>query len=717
MAWTSDGSTDNQYIKWRLSWSESSVSQTNNTSKVTVKLYVRRTNSGYTTSGSGTAYIWIDGTKYSGSITSSTKITSTEKCILTKSKTITHSSDGSKKINIAGDISHSRFNATYKSWSITLSTIPRASTISSISGNTIGSSITVNISRKSSSFTHTVEFYIGSTKISTWTKVATKQTFTPDMNTCCTKITSATSATAKINVTTYNGSTKIGSTASKTFTLYVPSSVVPTLSTMTLTPSNDNAVLTDSNLYVQGYSKYTAAITAAGVYGSTIKTYETSGGGASTSAQSATSGIITSAGTVQITGTVIDSRGRTAQTTQEIEVIPYFDPTITTNIYRCDAEGYEDGAGDNVNITILSKNYSSINNLNSITSIKVQYKKTTETTWSTATSITGTEIILQNLSSDNAYNIQLTVEDALGGTSTTVTTVPTEKVIMDIRDGGSGITFGGVAKHDGLVSDWVFRPKGGRFIHRAYAGRGSSGYLKFATLNITKTYQNIPIQITVSQRNKIADCIIHILYTNVDGTDPDIDQFNLESIHPGYKIYIVKFGTSTWDLYIEKSSTYDDVTVLDFATNFEYMGIDVTWQDEFVSTLPTGNIQADNYLDSGWIQPTINSSYFTEYTSGWRPMYRKKYGLVEITGGVKPTKTISGSMTEYTIFTLPSGFRPLKKMSELMQGSGTDEWLFQVDSATGNVTFSRYRANNATSYKSVDANVWLPFHTIFFASN
>ena len=68
MAWTSDGSTSNQYIKWRLSWSESSVSQINNTSKVTVKLYVRRTNSGYTTSGSGTAYIWIDGTKYSGSI-------------------------------------------------------------------------------------------------------------------------------------------------------------------------------------------------------------------------------------------------------------------------------------------------------------------------------------------------------------------------------------------------------------------------------------------------------------------------------------------------------------------------------------------------------------------------------------------------------------------------------------------------------------------------
>src|SRR5699024_6215569 len=125
----------------------------------------------------------------------------------------------------------------------------------------------------------------------------------------------------------------------------------------------------------------------------------------------------TSAGTVQITGTVIDSRGRTAQTTQEIEVIPYFDPTITTNIYRCDAEGYEDGAGNNVNITILSKNYSSINNLNSITSIKVQYKKTTETTWSTATAITGTEIILQNLSSDYAYNIQLTVQDALGGTS------------------------------------------------------------------------------------------------------------------------------------------------------------------------------------------------------------------------------------------------------------------------------------------------------------
>ena len=445
MAWTSDGVTDNQYIKWRLSWSESDKNEANNTSKVTVKLYVRRTNTGYSTSGSGTAYIWIDGTKYSGSITNSTTITSTEKCILTKSKTITHNSDGSKSISIAGDISHSRFDATKKSWSITLSTIPRASSISSISGNTIGSSITVNISRKSSAFKHTVEFYIGSTKISTWSSVATKQTFTPDLNTCCSKITSATSATAKINVTTYNGSTKIGSTASKSFTIYVPSSAVPRISAFTLTPSNSNSLLASSGLYVQGYTKYTAAITAAGIYGSTIKSYATSGGGASTASASATSGVISQSGTINITATATDTRGRTVTQTKSITVLSYAKPTITTNIYRCDANGYENSGGDNVYINILSKNATSLNGLNSVNSVKVQYKKTTETAWSSAVTISGTTTILKNLSSDSAYNLKFTITDKIGSTNTLDTTVNSEKVILDIFKGGTGVAIGKVA--------------------------------------------------------------------------------------------------------------------------------------------------------------------------------------------------------------------------------------------------------------------------------
>lgn len=720
MAWTSDGSTSNQYIKWRLSWSESDINQANNTSKVTVKLYVRRTNSGYTTYGNGTAYIWINGTKYSGSITTSTKITSTEKCILTKSKTITHNNDGSKSISIAGDISHSKFNATYKSWSITLKTIPRASSISSISGSTIGSPISVNISRKSSSFTHTVEFYIGSTKISTWTKVATKQTFTPDMSTCCSKITNATSATAKINVTTYNGSTKIGSTASKTFTIHVPSSVVPSITNFTVSPSNTNSLLKDSGLYVQGYTKYTASITAAGIYGSTISKYATSGGGTSTASASATSGVIDTSGSIQITATVTDSRGRTASaTSDEIEVIPYYKPSITTNIYRCDEEGYEDDGGNNVYITILSKDFSSINGLNSITSIKVQYKKSTDDDlgWSNYQTISGTDLILSNLSADYSYDLRFIITDAMGETTTFTTNVKTEKVILDFYNGGLGATFGGVAKESGLVSDFVFKPKGGRCVHYAKGESGVSGYVKFATINVTRNYVNIPIQIGLTQRNRFADCTLHIKFTAVDSNDPEVETFYIESLTTIYNIYIAKSSTSIFDLYIEKSEANDEIGVIDYTTNFHYMKLGITWKDEHVITLPDGYLEAENYLDTGWKTPTLNSSYFEEYTSGWRPMYRKKFGIVEITGGVKPTRTITGSATEYTIFTLPTGFRPLKKISIPMQGSGMDEWLFQVDSATGNVTFARYRANNSTSYKDATTSTWLPFHIHYFSSN
>lgn len=616
MAWTSDGVTDNKYIKWRLSWSESDKNEANNTSKVTVKLYVRRTNTGYSTSGSGTAYIWIDGTKYSGSITNSTTITSTEKCILTKSKTITHNSDGSKSISIAGDISHSRFDATKKSWSITLSTIPRASSISSISGNTIGSSITVNISRKSSAFKHTVEFYIRSTKISTWSSVATKQTFTPDLNTCCSKITSATSATAKINVTTYNGSTKIGSTASKSFTIYVPSSAVPSMSAFTLTPSNSNSLLASSGLYVQGYTKYTAAITAAGIYGSTIKSYATSGGGTSTASASATSGVISQSGTINITATATDTRGRTVTQTKSITVLSYAKPTITTNIYRCDANGYENSGGDNVYINILSKNATSLNGLNSVNSVKVQYKKTTETAWSSAVTISGTTTILKNLSSDSTYNLKFTITDKIGSTNYLDTTVNSEKVILDIFKGGQGVNFGGVATETGLATDWIFKPKGGTFIHYANANSGTSGYLKIATIKITTTYQNVPIQIVLTQRGRVGAATVHIIFNGANSTDPTLKSFFYETINDTYNIYIVKSATSTWDLYIQKSEAYDSVGILDYSTNLYYMTPKVEWKNEFAASVPSGYTAAYNYKDRGKIGRECKLLWTGNFSSG-----------------------------------------------------------------------------------------------------
>ena len=58
--------TSNRYISGKVEWEESSVSEANNTSKVTATLYLKRTNTGYTTWGQGSFTITINGNAKSG---------------------------------------------------------------------------------------------------------------------------------------------------------------------------------------------------------------------------------------------------------------------------------------------------------------------------------------------------------------------------------------------------------------------------------------------------------------------------------------------------------------------------------------------------------------------------------------------------------------------------------------------------------------------------
>lgn len=81
-----------------LTVTESSVSQADNTSKVTAVLKAKSTNGSYNNS-SKSGYITIDGTKYSFSHSFAKNTTTT---LATKSKTVTHNADGTKSITVKG---------------------------------------------------------------------------------------------------------------------------------------------------------------------------------------------------------------------------------------------------------------------------------------------------------------------------------------------------------------------------------------------------------------------------------------------------------------------------------------------------------------------------------------------------------------------------------------------------------------------------------------
>ena len=130
--WTSSTfSTDNQYIKYRIQVTETSTSIEDNTSTVNVTVDAWRTNTGYTTTGTGTCYCTIKGTKYSNSISASQSITHNSHTVLFRrnNNVITHNADGSYKLSVSAYIKHSRFESKSQGFSVNLTKIPRQATI------------------------------------------------------------------------------------------------------------------------------------------------------------------------------------------------------------------------------------------------------------------------------------------------------------------------------------------------------------------------------------------------------------------------------------------------------------------------------------------------------------------------------------------------------------------------------------------------------------
>ena len=437
----------------QIAWTVDSQSVANNTSKVTAKVQLVSTGSSYTinSSASKSGSLTINGTKYTFNFTASLSGNQT-KTLFTKTVTVSHNANGTKTCSFSATcginvtLSGTYYGNVTASGSGTFNTIARASTISSVTSSVSvngTNAVTVNITRAASSFTHTVVFKFGSYSKTT-TGVGTSTSYaipTSWLN----AIPNATSGTATVTVTTYSGSTKIGSAVSKSFKLTVPSTAVPTISAVSLTEAI-SGIAAQFGGYVQNKSKIAVKITAAGAYSSTIKTYKTTIQGASFTKASFTSGFLTKSGTSTVTITVTDSRGRTASTTRSITVIAYAVPKITSfQGFRCLADGTENYEGTHLNAAV---NFS----------ISPVSDKNTET-WTALTS--GAVYALKDsiisasgfMSIDSSYDIRLTVADFFTTTRSTFE-IPTAFTLLDFNASGRGIAFGKVSElEEGMEID------------------------------------------------------------------------------------------------------------------------------------------------------------------------------------------------------------------------------------------------------------------------
>ncbi|HEL2388837.1 TPA: hypothetical protein TZS62_002306 [Streptococcus suis] len=314
-----------------------------NSSTVNWRVTVSRTGNYYTynQSGDSTLVVTIDGVQVHSS--NPRWATSGEEVQLASgSRTISHNADGSKKVSISADFNpnngiHGRI---ITSGILGLTTIPRSSSVSVGSG-VIGSALTININRQSSSFKHTVRYAWGNKQGTIATNVDTSTTWTIPLD-FANDIPNATSGTGTIFVDTYSGSTKTG-TQSTTFTASVPDSIKPSLTGFTLIDGNTAArtLIPGEQQFVQIVSNIAVHFgQATGAYGSTITSYhaEIVGKNQSTSQNGGSLGIMNYHGQVTIRARVTDSRGRTSNTIERtVTVLEYFAPVLNFGVERSGA--------------------------------------------------------------------------------------------------------------------------------------------------------------------------------------------------------------------------------------------------------------------------------------------------------------------------------------------------------------------------------------------
>lgn len=241
---TINGTTSNEYIDSKIEWSCTS-SIADNTSTVTAKLYYRRNNTGYTTYGTGSFSITIDGDKKT---VSDTLTIGTEWVLaMTHSAVVDHNDDGTKSLTISatGSISGTSLSSTTCSDTVTLNTIARVSEPTlSASSVQMKNSVTIYTNRKASSFTHTLTYSFGGVTGTIANDVGASYKWTvPDL---ASKISGETSETCTITCKTYSGSTLVGSKTVK-LTLTIPDKSTPTVSDTSVQMGKSVTLYTNRN--------------------------------------------------------------------------------------------------------------------------------------------------------------------------------------------------------------------------------------------------------------------------------------------------------------------------------------------------------------------------------------------------------------------------------------------------------------------------------------
>lgn len=366
-------------------------------------------------------------------------------------RTVAHRADGTISFAVSTFVQANNL-ITFGQWAggdLTLPTIPRATKATVPGPLTAGEPVTISLPRASSSFTHRVSYGFGSVTgeiAGAGSEVGVSVSWTPPLS-LLEQIPSAVSGQGSIWVTTWQGSTQIGSGTTTPITIQAAASVVPTVTNVTWQDANPT-VAANIGAFIAGQSLVKGQVTATGVYGSSIVERRLKIG--ATQLSENTPIVFSTGGTVAATGEAVDGRGRVGSLAADFNVLAYAPPTVSAiQVRRATSGGAVSNTGTYLRLDMTAAVQSLIVasvQKNAMT-IVVKTRLAGGTSWTTRNTITpgltyNTNVLVSGggvYLVTNSYDVLVEVSDKAGVLVSTQLVVTAGTVTLDLNGVSVGV--------------------------------------------------------------------------------------------------------------------------------------------------------------------------------------------------------------------------------------------------------------------------------------
>ncbi len=248
-----------------------------------------------------------------------------------------HNADGTGSATVGSYYSSGYGNMPYGEFTLTLSTIPRASqpSINTYPNNspdiTAGVACTIHMN-KHANFTHKVSYSFGKKSGVIATGVVDNCSWTPPTS-LLDQIGTATVGYGGISVETYSGSTKIGETKTCNFNLHVPNDSNPIIGDISLVEQHEGVKAKNDSVTVQQISRKFVSVPVTAKYSTSIKSVVCDGV-TLTNNNGTYTGYVSNKSNGTYTVIATDNRGLQSTGTVKQTYYAYSKPYVTASLKR-----------------------------------------------------------------------------------------------------------------------------------------------------------------------------------------------------------------------------------------------------------------------------------------------------------------------------------------------------------------------------------------------